>query len=51
MHRKTAEVGRKDGIRRTVGILTSHTRTVVRECCNGDYASPWKRPKFTHVYM
>jgi len=26
--------------------LTSHTRTVVRECFKGDEASQWKRPKF-----
>ena len=24
----------------------SHTRTVLRECCKGDEASQWKRPKF-----
>jgi len=24
----------------------SHTRTVVRECCKGDEASQWTRPKF-----
>jgi len=27
-------------------IITSHTRTVVRECFKGDEASQWKRPKF-----
>ena len=26
--------------------MISHTRTVVRECFKGDYASQWKRPKF-----
>ena len=25
---------------------TSHTRTVVRECCKGDEASQWRNPKF-----
>jgi len=24
----------------------SHTRTVVRECCKGDEASQWRKPKF-----
>ena len=27
-------------------FLTSHTRTVMRECCKGDDASPWRNPKF-----
>ena len=27
-------------------FVTSHTRTVVRECFIGDEASQWKRPKF-----
>ena len=26
--------------------ISSHTRTVVRECFKGDEASQWKRPKF-----
>jgi len=25
---------------------SSHTRTVVRECCKGDNASQWRKPKF-----
>ena len=29
-----------------VARVTSHTRTVVRECFKGDEASQWKRPKF-----
>ena len=27
-------------------VVTSHTRTVVRECFKDDEASQWKRPKF-----
>ena len=27
-------------------LLKSHTRTVVRECCKGDEASQWRKPKF-----
>jgi len=30
----------------TSSPLSSHTRTVVRECFKGDEASQWKRPKF-----
>ena len=26
--------------------IISHTRTVVRECCKGDEASQWRKPKF-----
>jgi len=29
-----------------VQLGLSHTRTVVRECFEGDEASQWKRPKF-----
>jgi len=29
-----------------IEYVTSHTRTVVRECFKGDEASQWKRPKF-----
>jgi len=28
----------------------SHTRTVVRECCKGDYQSQWERGKFDPRY-
>jgi len=28
------------------GNFVSHTRTVVRECCKGDYQSQWERGKF-----
>ena len=31
---------------RTIPLISSHTRTVVRECFKGDEASQWKRPKF-----
>jgi len=27
-------------------LLTSHTRTVVRECCKDDDQSQWEKPKF-----
>jgi len=27
-------------------VWKSHTRTVVRECCKGDEASQWRKPKF-----
>ena len=29
-------------------IFSSHTRTVVRECCTGDNQSQWGRAKFDH---
>ena len=30
----------------TLALFTSHTRTVVRECCKGDDASQWENEKF-----
>ena len=29
-----------------MSVVTSHTRTVVRECCKGDDESQWERGKF-----
>ena len=42
------QTGRQTADKRTAHAIrrTSHTRTVVRECCKGDDASQWRSPKF-----